>query len=219
MIQSHQEVEIKLDCPRQKVEAFLEHPVLHALDGHARPRKHRMVNIYYDTPDFLLRKSKVALRLRRIDNDWVQTLKAPGKRQGGLSSRKEWEMPVKGEALELELFKDTEAEGIIEALREHGLDGQLAPQFRVEFQRMAWLLRPFPRTQPMFRAEVVLDRGEIIAGGQRAPVSEVEIELKHGHAKELSRVAEMLMRDIGLEEEPASKARRGYALLAAAADA
>src|ERR1700743_1862421 len=108
MAEPHQEVEIKLKCPRNKVEAFLEHPVLHALDGHHRPERHRMVNIYYDTPDFLLAKSKVALRLRRIDNDWVQTLKAPGKRQGGLSSRKEWEMPVAGGQLDLDQFKNSE---------------------------------------------------------------------------------------------------------------
>ncbi|HEY4371803.1 MAG TPA: CYTH domain-containing protein [Burkholderiales bacterium] len=216
MVESHQEVEIKLRCPRNKVEAFLEHPVLHALDGHHRPERHRMVNIYYDTPDFLLRKSKVALRLRRIDNDWVQTLKAPGKRQGGLSSRQEWEMPVAGSALELDLFKGTGADLVIDALREHGLDGALVPQFRVDFQRMAWMLRPFPRTQPMFRSEVVLDRGEIVAAGHREPVSEVEIELKHGRIKELTRVADMLIRDVGLEEEPASKARRGYALLGTA---
>jgi inorganic triphosphatase YgiF len=215
MTEPHQEVEIKLDCPRNKVEAFLEHPVLHALDGHARPQKLRMINIYYDTPDFLLRKSKVAIRLRRIDNEWIQTLKAPGKRQGGMSSRKEWEMPVKSDSLELEQFEATDAKPIIDALRQHGLDGKLAPQFRVDFQRMAWLLRPFPRTQPMFRAEVVLDRGEIIAAGHRAPVSEIEIELKHGRIKELARVADMLKHDIGLEEEPASKARRGYAMLAA----
>ncbi|HEX4326293.1 MAG TPA: CYTH domain-containing protein [Burkholderiales bacterium] len=214
MIESHQEVEIKLKCPRNKVEAFLEHPMLHALDGHARPERHRMINIYYDTPDLLLRQSKVALRLRRIDNTWVQTLKAPGKRQGGLSSRKEWEMPVKGEALELELFKGSDADLVIEALRKHGLESSLVPQFRVDFQRLQWMLRPFPRTQPMFRSEVVLDRGEIVANGHREPVSEVEIELKHGHIKELRRVAAMLMRDVGLTEETSSKARRGYALLA-----
>ena len=122
-------------------------------------------------------------------------------------------MPVSGEVLELDQFNGTEAEAIIKALREHGLDDKLAPQFRVDFQRMAWLLRPFPRTQPMFRAEVVLDRGDIIAAGHRNPVSEIEIELKHGHTNELTRVADMLMRDIGLKEEPASKARRGYAML------
>jgi len=214
MVESHQEVEIKLKCPRNKVEAFLEHPVLHALDGHTRPERYRMVNIYYDTPDLMLRKSKVALRLRRIDNDWVQTLKAPGRRQGGLSSRKEWEMPVAGDALELDLFKGTEADLVIQALRQHGIDSALTPQFRVEFQRMAWMLRPFPRTQPMFRSEIVLDRGEILAAGHTEQVSEVEIELKHGRIKELLRVADMLKRDVGLDEEPASKARRGYALLA-----
>jgi len=216
MAEPHQEVEIKLRCPRNKVEAFLEHPVLHALDGHHRPERLRMVNIYYDTPDLLLRRSKVALRLRRIDNDWVQTLKAPGRRQGGLSSRKEWEMPVAGDALNLDLFRGTEADLVIQALREHGMESALVPQFRVDFQRMAWMLRPFPRTQPMFRSEIVLDRGEILAGGHTEPVSEVEIELKHGRIKELLRVADMLKRDIGLAEEPASKARRGYALLSGA---
>jgi triphosphatase len=209
-----QEIEIKLDCPRHKVEAFLEHPLLHALDVNHRPERHKMVNIYYDTPDLLLRQSKVAIRLRRFNTIWMQTLKAPGKREGGLSSRKEWEMTVAGGALELDRFKGTDAEGIVKALREHGIDQKLVPLFRVEFERMAWMIRPFPRTLPLFRTEVVLDRGEIIAGSRRQAISEIEIELKHGQVKELKRVAEMLKRDVGLSEETASKARRGYALLA-----
>jgi inorganic triphosphatase YgiF len=214
MADPHQEVEIKLRCPRQKVEAFLEHPLLHALDGHARPGRHRIINIYYDTPGQLLRQSHVALRLRRIDGVWVQTLKTSGRRQGGLSTRREWEMPVAGAALELDRFSGTDADLVIKALREHGMDQKLQAQFRVDFVRMDWMIRPFPRTQPMFRTEVVLDRGEILAGGQREPVSEVEVELKHGRVKDLQRVADMLMRDVGLDEEEASKARRGYALLA-----
>jgi inorganic triphosphatase YgiF len=216
MSDPHQEVEIKLKCPRQKVEAFLEHPLLHALDGHARPGRHRVMNIYFDTPDLLLRQARVALRLRRIDGNWVQTLKASGRRQGGLSTRREWEMPVAGSALELDRFAGTDAEMVIKALREHGMDQKLQAQFRVDFVRMLWMIRPFPRTQPMFRTEVVLDRGEILAGGQREPVSEVEIELLHGRVKDLQRVADMFMRDIGLAEESASKARRGFALLAKA---
>jgi inorganic triphosphatase YgiF len=214
MADPHHEIEVKLDCPRNKVDAFLEHPVLHALDGHARPERHRMINIYFDTPDLLLRKSKVALRLRRIDGDWLQTLKVSGGRQGGLSTRREWEMPVAGEALELQQFEGTEAEVVIGALREHAAAEKLVAQFRVEFIRQAWMIRPFPRTQPMFRTEIVLDRGEILAAGHRRPVSEVEIELKHGRVKDLLRVADMLKRDIGLVEESASKAKRGYALLA-----
>jgi len=213
MADPHQEIEVKLNCPRNKVEAFLEHPMLHALDLHARPERYRMMNVYYDTPDLLLRKSKVALRLRRIDNDWVQTLKASGRRQGGLSTRSEWELPVTGGALELDRFRGTGADLVIQALREHGMESALAPQFRVDFVRMAWLIRPFPRTQPMFRTEIVLDRGEIMAGGRREAVSEIEVELMHGRVKDLLRVAETLKRDVGLAEEPASKARRGYALL------
>lgn len=216
MADPHQEVEIKLKCPRQKVDAFLEHPLLHALDAHARPGRHRVINIYYDTPDLMLRQARVALRLRRIDGDWVQTLKASGRRQGGLSTRREWEMPVAGSALELDRFSGTDAEGVIKALREHNLEKKLTAQFRVDFIRQLWLIRPFPRTQPMFRTEVVLDQGEILAGGQREQVSEVELELVHGRLKELRRVADMLMRDVGLAEEEASKARRGYALLAKA---
>jgi triphosphatase len=216
MADPHQEVEIKLKCPRQKVEAFLEHPLLHALDPHTRPLKHRVINIYYDTPDLLLRKARVALRLRRLDGNWLQTLKASGKRMGGLSTRREWEMPVAGGALELDRFTGTDADLVIKALREHGMDDKLVAQFRVDFTRMAWMIRPFPRTQPMFRTEVVLDRGEILAGGRREPVSEIEVELKHGKVKDLQRVADMFMRDVGLDEETASKARRGYALLAEA---
>jgi inorganic triphosphatase YgiF len=216
MADPHQEVEIKLKCPRQKVEAFLEHPLLHALDAHARPGRHRIMSVYYDTPDLLLRQAGVALRLRRIDSNWVQTLKASGRRQGGLTTRREWEMPVAGPALELDRFGGTDADLVIKALREHDMAQKLKAQFRVDFIRMDWMIRPFPRTQPMFRTEVVLDRGEILAGGRREPVSEIEVELLHGRVKDLQRVADMFKRDVGLAEEEASKARRGYALLAKA---
>lgn len=216
MADPHQEVEIKLKCPRRKVEAFLEHPLLHALDGHARPGKHRVINVYYDTPDLLLRQAGVALRLRRIDGYWVQTLKTAARRQGGLSSRREWEMPVSGSALELDRFSGTDADRVIKALRAHDLEKKLTAQFRIDFTRQDWTIRPFPRTQPMFRTEVVLDQGEIIAAGRREEVSEVEVELLHGRVKDLRRVADMIMRDVGLDEEDASKARRGYALLAKA---
>ena len=83
----------------------------------------------------------------------------------------------------------------------------------MEFLRDAWTVKPFPRYAPDFVAEVAFDRGRILAGAKTGRISEIEIELKAGHLRELQYLAHVLMRDLKIKEEPRSKAKRGYALL------
>jgi inorganic triphosphatase YgiF len=156
----------------------------------------------------------MALRLRRYGRRWLQTLKTstPGERKGGVATRQEWEMAVAGQALELDRLRDTPLK---DALEEIGGKEQLRPIFRVEFIREAWLLRPFPRYAPDFTAEVAFDHGRILSGDKTERISEIELELKSGHVRELEYLAHVLMRDLKIKEEPRSKARRGYAMLKA----
>ena len=159
-------------------------------------------------------RQRIALRLRRIDRHWVQTLKASfdyaeGKGDG-ISIRREWEMPVAGPALELDKLADTPLKA---ALKIAGGAENLVPLFRVEFVRDAWMVKPFPRYAPDFVAEIAFDRGRILAGARTGRISEIEIELKKGHIRELQYLAHVLMRDLKIKEEPRSKAKRGYALL------
>ena len=78
------------------------------------------------------------------------------------------------------------------------------------------MVEPFPRYAPNFVAELAFDRGRILAGGKIDRISEIEIELKQGHIRELEYLAHVLMRDLKIKEEPRSKAKRGYALLRSA---
>jgi inorganic triphosphatase YgiF len=207
------EIEIKLACGAQHAKALLKHPVIsHGTveTGHSREK---LLNLYFDTEEYELRRRKIALRLRRYGRHWLQTLKASGDRKNGVAMRREWEMPVAGPALELDKFHDTPLTEVLAAI---GKRERLQPIFRVEFMREAWLLKPFPRFAPDFTAEVAFDHGKIMSNSKTERISEIELELKSGHVRELEYLAHVLMRDLKIKEEPRSKARRGYAMLQAA---
>ena len=204
------EIEIKLACGAHHARALLKHPVLSHLAPGQPPSKNKLFNLYYDTEDFALRRRKIALRLRRFGLQWLQTLKASGDRKNGVAMRQEWEMPVAGPALEFARFRDTP---LTEALAAIGAPELLKPIFRVDFIREAWLLKPFPRYAPDFIAEVAFDHGKILSGDKTERISEIELELKAGHVRELEYLAHLLMRDLKIKVEPRSKARRGYAML------
>jgi triphosphatase len=207
------EIEIKLGCGAHHAKALLKHPVLSHPAPDSAPSREKLLNLYFDTDDYQLRKRKIALRLRRYGRQWLQTLKASGERKNGVAMRREWEMPVAGPALELSRLSDTPLK---EALTAIGAPERLRPIFKVEFVRAAWTVRPFPRYAPDFIAEIAFDHGKIHSGDKVDRISEIELELKGGHVRELEYLAHVLMRDLKIKEEPRSKARRGYAMLNAA---
>ena len=207
------EIEIKLACGAHHAKALLKHPVMSQPAPDSTPSREKLLNLYYDTDDYELRRRKIALRLRRFGHHWLQTLKASGERRNGVAIRQEWEMPVAGPALELRKLRDTPLK---EALAAIGSPDRLKPIFRVEFIRESWLLKPFPRYAPDFIAEVAFDHGKILSGDKTDRISEIELELKSGHIRELEYLAHVLMRDLKIKQEPRSKARRGYAMLQAA---
>jgi inorganic triphosphatase YgiF len=204
------EIEIKLSCGAHHARALLKHPVLSQPAPNARPFRHKLVNIYFDTEAWDLRRRKMALRLRRVGLHWLQTLKASGERANGVAIRREWEMPVAGQALELQRLRDTP---LFEVFADPDDAAALQPLFRVEFVREAWTVRPFPRYAPDFIAEIAFDHGHILAGERTDRISEIELELKAGHVRELEYLSHLLMRDLRIKPEPRSKAKRGYALL------
>jgi inorganic triphosphatase YgiF len=65
---------------------------------------------------------------------------------------------------------------------------------------------------------VSLDTGEIIAGNERAPIQELEIELFSGSEDELIRIGGKVAEAYDLEPEPLSKFARGRALAEKGAD-
>jgi triphosphatase len=168
-------------------------------------------NVYFDTADRLLRAKRMALRVRRIGRRWVQTLKTESK-ASALSARGEWEVPAPRGRLDLLRFPQTPLAALLMA---HP-DAELQPVFRTRFRRTLWHADDGA-------IEIALDVGEIVAGDRRAPILELELELKSGSADALYRLALELAGkgSAALVLRPAvdSKAVRGYRLAAAEAPA
>ena len=82
------------------------------------------------------------------------------------------------------------------------------PVYRVEVMREVRIARP----RPGVAIEASLDRGRIVAGEARAPVSEIELELKRGEPKHLFDMALALAERAAVRVEPSSKAERGFEL-------
>jgi triphosphatase len=168
-------------------------------------------NLYFDTPALTLARSKSALRLRRTPDSWLQTFKTVGNAQSGMHSRHEWEIPVAGPALEIDaLLGVCDDPDAAAALREAA--PQLIELFRTNFTRTLWQV-----VKDGTDIEAAIDRGEIIAdvagATRRAPICEVELELKGGDEAALHAFASELMASVhGLVPEDVSKAQRGYQL-------
>lgn len=195
------EIELKLALAPEQVARFRRHP---ALAG-GKPSRRQLYSIYFDTPDFDLLKSRIALRLRRVGYHWIQTVKAEAGTTGTLSARPEWEVRVSGNRPDLDVLPEA-----ARALFKEGWRQGLAPAFSTRFQRTAWHL-----VLPEGEVEVALDQGEIEAGTDRLPISEVELELKSGAPEVLFDLVEAFSDGLPFGLEVRSKALRGYVLCGA----
>lgn len=205
------EREIKLALPRDQVDAALRWFETRA---GAPGRDVHLENVYFDTPALALARAKSALRLRRTPDGWLQTFKSVGVAKNGLHERHEWEMPVAGEALEIgRLLHECDEAGVATALS--GAATDLIPLFRTDFTRTLWTF-----DVDGARVEASVDLGEVVAEvnganpeTRRAPICEIELELKDGDEAALHTLAAELARALpGLAPDDVSKAQRGYRL-------
>lgn len=204
-----EEIELKLALPTSDPSGLAKRLSGTPLLARRKATQLHLHNLYYDTPELLLRQQRVALRLRRLDDaakpKWLQTLKTAHRGDSALSRRGEWEMPVRGAALSFKLLKDTpwstiDPDGTVFAA--------LTPVFETNFRRTSWLLRRRDGSV----VEVALDIGEIVAGDRCSPLCELELELKAGPVTALFEVARQIARTVAVLPFSASKAERGYAL-------
>ncbi len=88
------ETELKLLIDPSDTEALRKHPLFkrYASDP---PQEQTLSGIYFDTPNYDLRRADAGLRVRQVGRDWVQTLKVGGQAVGGLHQRHGWETKVK----------------------------------------------------------------------------------------------------------------------------
>ena len=168
-----------------------------------RAATHRLRSIYFDTPDHMLRKSGIALRVRRVDGRWVQTVKSGTALVSGLSNPLEVEAAVEGPEPDLDAIDHAP---LRKAVRKAARSGGLAPVFETDMRRTARRLR----TPCGGEVELALDRGKIKAGDRTAPICEAEIELKVGTPDAVFDMGELMFVEAPLRFSQASKAEQGY---------
>lgn len=190
------ELELKLGCLPTVAAQVCALPLLSGLQSESK----LLLNLYYDTPEESLKRMKMALRIRKSGDQWLQTLKTTGTTDAsGLSTRGEYEWVIDGPNLKLDL---------LEGLLPSDIDGDsLYPVFSTNFKRTTWL---YQREQTQI--EIACDQGEVRTGNRIEPISEVELELKQGEAHDVFDLAEQLTRQSPLWIGQRSKAQRGWEL-------
>lgn len=200
------ETEIKLRASRETLEALRDHPLLKKRNKSGWQQS-ELYNQYYDTPGRDLARAKVALRLRRDGEQFIQTLKSRGHSVAGLSERNEWDWYLDKPELDLGKLDDSCWPAALADLDK----AQLAPIFSTDFTRqraeIAW-----GRGKTRVVIEAALDLGKVVAGEQEEEICELELELRQGEPAALLELAAELAADLPLMPCDISKAERGYRL-------
>jgi triphosphatase len=192
------EFEIKLEISAADVEQLQTSALL----AHLVPKKikQRLVTVYFDTPDRILARHQMSLRIRRSAHRAVQTVKSV---HGSPLERYEWEAPIKGDAPELNRLGATPLAHLL-----HGKPHKIIqPVFKMQIERTL-----YPMSLAGTDLELTMDEGILHAEGRSLPLCEIEIELKHGGKTPVFDVARRIIHETSARLTLQSKAARGYAL-------
>ncbi|MBB4858307.1 inorganic triphosphatase YgiF [Novosphingobium chloroacetimidivorans] len=189
------EVELKLEVSEAAAEQLKASPLLAGEHDCSALRA-----IYFDTPDRAVVDAGFSLRIRSKGEQRTQTIKADGPASVGLFMRSEWEMPVNDTVPVLD-----HATPLAALLGDRA--EQVAPVFEVDVERCTWMLH-----EDDAEIEVVLDRGQVHAGGRGELICELELELKSGEPAALFAFARKLDTLAPVRIGVLSKSERGYRL-------
>jgi triphosphatase len=195
------EVELKLLASSDALSQLHEAPQIQRYARTADTARH-LEAVYYDTPDRVLFRQGLTLRVRRNGRCYVQTLKR-GPTPDNPFAREEWETPVDSVVPNLSLLPTSNISPLFAEL-EHGA---LNPIFVTKVQRRTRCL-DLGGTQ----VEVAFDEGAIEVGDRSVPLAEVELEMKSGDSRALYDLGIDLIETTPLRVSMRSKAERGYDL-------
>ncbi|MCQ4272734.1 CYTH domain-containing protein [Pseudomonas kuykendallii] len=202
----HKETEIKLRASRETLAALREHPLLKKRNKSGWERS-ELLNQYYDTPNRDLAQARVALRVRRDGDLFIQTLKSRGRSVAGLSERNEWEWNLPKARLDIKLLGDDCWPESLADLDKKTLKPLFTTDFVRERAEIAW-----GRGKAKVVVEAALDLGQVLADGKQEEICELELELRQGEPEALLELAAELAASLPLMPCDISKAERGYRL-------
>ncbi len=200
------ETEIKLRVSRETLAALREHPLLKKRNKAGWERR-ELFNQYFDTAERDLAKAKIALRIRRDGEEFIQTLKTRGHSVAGLSERSEYDWSLSKAKLDLKKLNDECWPEALADLDKKQLQAIFTTDFVRERAEIAW-----GRGKTKVVIEAALDLGKVVAAGQEEELCELELELRQGEPHALLELAAELAADLALMPCDISKAERGYRL-------
>lgn len=196
------EIELKLLVDAERMADISAAPVIAANARNLGTRRH-LKSVYYDTPERLLRRNGLSLRVRQSGARVVQTVKTEA--VDDPLRRGEWEAPLPSPVPDLVLAMP---------LFPEKLRGQLATRpleqvFAADVHRHTRLL-----DVPSGTVEIAFDQGVLTAGDRTMAVSEIELELKSGSPSAIWEIALRLAEHGPVMPSIRSKSARGFDLAA-----
>jgi triphosphatase len=131
----------------------------------------RLRSVYWDTPDHVLARAGVVLRLRETGPERTQTVRNAGRGAAGLSTRREWVWPQTASTPDARRLGETG----LSILRDAAVLARLTPLFTTELTRTRHLL-----DDGATAILLTLDNGTMGLGGGEEPVCEATLDLKRG---------------------------------------
>ena len=201
------ETELKLTARLPVLKKILSLPVIRDRTV-GKLAKHHLRSAYYDTNDRRIQNRGLALRVRTIDNRFIQTVKERSSKDGVVAVRKEWSKSLTNAKPTLKNFSSPDLldrMGLV-------LESELETVFVVDVERTTLKINQPNGTAESAVIELALDTGTIRTGDQTDVISELELELLEGKAVALYRLALTLVEQFHVGLETRSKSDRGYAL-------
>ncbi|GAB3489256.1 CYTH domain-containing protein [Marinomonas epiphytica] len=172
--------------------------------GEEAGKQFQLMNAYFDTPQGVLRETGIALRIRAIDQRYIQTVKTRGSSRIGMHARGEWEWDIEQDSLDLSLLNSIP---LPQALSQAGWREELQEVFRTDFSRRIWQV-----SNDKSKIEVVMDQGEVVSSHGLDEICELELELKEGSEQALYELALNIAERIPVQVGLVSKAQKGARL-------
>jgi inorganic triphosphatase YgiF len=202
-----QEIEIKFEVAADKLELLTQSRFF-------KEKIHLMQtlsleNTYFDTQLLALNSKKIALRIRKVGNGYIQTLKTQGSSDKGLHKRLEWEWNLAENHLNTELLPKEHWPSDVDV-------DDLKAVFTTNFSRQVCQFDHVGQDGKLSRLEMALDLGNVAVSGlaEGVAISELELELIQGCESAVTEVASMLAVQCSfLTRSNTSKALRGYNLI------
>ena len=157
------ERELKFIADRRTLKAALAAPLLGGEAG--PPRWKKLKTVYFNSEARDLAHARVALRVRRVEGDWIMGLKRTAPNNRGAFDREETEVVAPSGEPDLALFDKAVAREV------EVLTGAkpLTPQFGSDIRRTARTIRANGAM-----VEVAFDQGFLFSEEKRAPIAELD---------------------------------------------